>query len=335
MKMLILSKHSDYPGGVESVNRLLMRALSTENQSVTLISADSLPKSPFLNLAERLIGHERLFAKRIQTRLSAYDFVLANGEYGFGISHPSCVNLFHGSYFGYAKAMQAFLGPRSRWRLAQRAKLQKAAAKDKTVICVSEYIKTILEEQGVAVDAVIENCIDTDHFKPLREVKKKDRYLFVGSYDYFGKGFDVLQAIAEKGFGIDCFTKGPEVKGLNFCEQVTYQEMPRVYNHYKIMLFPSRFEGLQMAALEAMACGVPVVMSAVGLGYTLKRTFPELVIDGFDPEEYLERAKKIEERYDYYAQTVRDYVQRRHHFDRFQQAWIERISMIKGAACNL
>jgi glycosyltransferase involved in cell wall biosynthesis len=60
---------------------------------------------------------------------------------------------------------------------------------------------------------------------------------------------------------------------VEFHGKVTQSEMPSFYANADVYFQPSRWEGLCMTVVEAMACGRPVVGSAVG-GIT------ESVVDG-------------------------------------------------------
>jgi glycosyltransferase involved in cell wall biosynthesis len=51
-----------------------------------------------------------------------------------------------------------------------------------------------------------------------------------------------------------------EVKVLGY---LPYDDLPRVYNLARVMVFPSRFEGFGIPLVEAMACGCPVACSNV------------------------------------------------------------------------
>jgi glycosyltransferase involved in cell wall biosynthesis len=51
----------------------------------------------------------------------------------------------------------------------------------------------------------------------------------------------------------------PNVVGLGF---VSHEDLPGYYRGAEVFVFPSRFEGFGMPVVEAMACGVPCVVSA-------------------------------------------------------------------------
>lgn len=68
-----------------------------------------------------------------------------------------------------------------------------------------------------------------------------------------------------------------------------YDDLPRLYNLARVMVFPSLFEGFGFPLVEAMACGCPVACSNV-------TSIPEVVGDAavtFDPGSVEDMAEKI------------------------------------------
>jgi glycosyltransferase involved in cell wall biosynthesis len=69
-------------------------------------------------------------------------------------------------------------------------------------------------------------------------------------------------------------------------------DMGNVYERTGLLVMPSSFEGLPLAALEALAAGIPVLATAVG-------ALPEVVVEGktgwlFQPGEIEKAARAIE-----------------------------------------
>ncbi len=163
------------------------------------------------------------------------------------------------------------------------------------VICASRGEAEMLAElYGVAPGraAIVPCGVDTVRFRPMSR-RRARRYLdlpqdeplalFVGRIEAL-KGIDILlRAVAqvESRFRLlviggdrkDTPRKG-ELEALakelgvasrvSFLDAVPHEELPLYYNAADICVVPSYYESFGLVAVEAMACGVPVVASRVG-----------------------------------------------------------------------
>ncbi|NOR71736.1 MAG: glycosyltransferase [Methylomarinum sp.] len=129
---------------------------------------------------------------------------------------------------------------------------------------------------------VIYNGIDQKKFFPKKKRNNKEvNVLFCGNLTK-RKGAHWLESIADRlssNISIQ-YTEGLRGMGatlshlkLKSIGRVKYQNMSEVYNQADILLFPTVREGLSLAALEAMACGLPVVASNCS-------SMPELIDEG-------------------------------------------------------
>lgn len=117
---------------------------------------------------------------------------------------------------------------------------------------------------------VIHNGIDTSRFRPpeQRQPHMPFRLLYVGSW-MARKGVDLLAPIMRElgdGFVLH-YTGGPAAErdkpGMpaNMLDigRLTGDQVVAAMQQADVFLFPSRSEGLPLAPMEAMACGLPVI----------------------------------------------------------------------------
>ncbi len=161
----------------------------------------------------------------------------------------------------------------------------------------SPIVRQMYLGSGIAPEKVrvIPNGVDTAKFRPgvkamKLATKKKFKFLFVGG-TIFRKGPDVLlEAFSQvfsanddvclviKDFGGDSFYQGqtaenavktlqkvpnaPEILYLK--EEFSSEQMPSLYAACDCLVLPYRGEGFGMPVLEAMSCGLPVIVTAGG-----------------------------------------------------------------------
>ena len=129
---------------------------------------------------------------------------------------------------------------------------------------------------------VIPNWVNTDIFTPAKQKHKNQTFklLFIGNHS-LRKGSDLLKPILSKlGKGYELHTtgglRGSNSKNSQHNEFIHHpnisntKKLVSLYQSCDVLLFPSRLEGFGLAALEAQACGLPVIA-------TNTSAFPEVV----------------------------------------------------------
>lgn len=138
---------------------------------------------------------------------------------------------------------------------------------------IAEYLKI----QGIKTDKikVISNGIDTNLFKEdvgIRKLQSEKNERCIGYCGRIGyeKKIDDLINLAKKFSGeILIVGDGPAKKhyekhtnkynNIKFLGKIRHDELPKFYSKIDFLIFPSVVETQGLVALEAMACGTPVI----------------------------------------------------------------------------
>ncbi len=158
----------------------------------------------------------------------------------------------------------------------------------------SEHVRRMYLTGGLDPERVvtIPNGVDLERFHPARDGSERPagvRFLFVGGL-IWRKGVDVLLAawreafadrddvtLVVKDFGSDSVYRGADrsafrehaasgrLPRLELLEdELTADELAALYRSCDVLVHPYRGEGFAMPVLEAMACGLPVIVTAGG-----------------------------------------------------------------------
>ncbi len=160
---------------------------------------------------------------------------------------------------------RALLGP-SLWQ--ERRVLARAAA----VLAWTDWARAAAERACPGVHAVTLNPgIDLETFCPApRAPRQRPRVLFVGGRFAQKGGFDLLQALTPLlGDAVELDVVSPEALELRpglRVHRLTHGEARLVdlYQQADVFCLPTHADSMGWVILEAMACGIPVVASAVG-----------------------------------------------------------------------
>ena len=141
---------------------------------------------------------------------------------------------------------------------------------------------------------IIENGVDTEAFKPSQEIKAENPIVFLSTsrltprkgIDKLIEAFAVALQYSSVKLELHLIGEGEQrpalearVKELGITEQVKFlgriehNSLGKFYTEAHVFVLPSKNEGMSNAALEALASGLPLVVSATG-------GMEELVTDG-------------------------------------------------------
>ncbi|WP_175483230.1 glycosyltransferase family 4 protein [Salinihabitans flavidus] len=125
-----------------------------------------------------------------------------------------------------------------------------------------------------APDATIRDGVDTAHFTPRTDERLSCRPLTIGwagnsAWGRASQGYDVkgytrlfepmIARLRAKGHDVEIRVADPRVG------RIPFSDMPDFYRGLDIFVCTSAIEGTPNTVLEAMACGVPVISTDVGI----------------------------------------------------------------------
>jgi glycosyltransferase involved in cell wall biosynthesis len=198
---------------------------------------------------------------------------------------PMVVTIHHSVH---DTALQPYKNPLQRLYHQHWIRRLEATAIDRAdrVTAVSRYTATqAIEVFGCNDISTIYNWVDPQVFHPPKRQQPGDpfRLLFVGNLSR-RKGADLLPAImrhlgdrfvlhytgSQHDFGRDVRLPSNMV-ALGHLEGT--EALVEAYQHHDALLFPTRLEGFGLSAIEAQACGLPVISTHCS-------SIPEVVEDG-------------------------------------------------------
>ncbi|MDQ3676528.1 MAG: glycosyltransferase family 4 protein, partial [Actinomycetota bacterium] len=112
--------------------------------------------------------------------------------------------------------------------------------------------------------------LDLETFRPApREPRERPRVLFIGGRFVQKGGQDLLDAVALVGrerldLDVVTFEDIPQRPGMRVHRNVPRERLLELLQQADIACLPSRADAFSWAALEAMACGVPVIAARTG-----------------------------------------------------------------------
>lgn len=175
--------------------------------------------------------------------------------------------------------------------LHRRVDLIMAASTDRLIACTGVVAEKLINQDGIRADKVVTlaNGVDLERFEDIDAIDVASEFRFIHPWPVFAvlgrlepvKGQDyLLDCVAlcrDQGVEINALLigDGPDrnaleqkVSELNLSDRVRFagfrRDVPQLLAGINALVIPSRWEGLPMALLEAMALGQPVIAHAVG-----------------------------------------------------------------------
>lgn len=297
-------------GGVERFVHFLTHGL-TNNYHIDLYNSSSLPtttKPP--SFSQQRYSYQ--IGKRFLQHHKTYDCILTNGMLGWNVHTTPAIHIYHGTAAGVVNGMTGLQTPRKYLEAKYLCGIQeKLCGTGKTIVAVSTRTKHEIETSyHLPVHNVILNAVDHHVFKPLPNKQRLRDELdlphdaFLGIFmDSTGlrKGKDIIETISTKlpeHAHIVAISRNsfPHHQNIIHRSNIPYKLLPKYYNACDYLLFPSRYEGCSYAIIEAMACGLPSIISDVGHSLEIKSNplLGRLVCTANTPDQYLERIHTIQ-----------------------------------------
>lgn len=284
----------EFKGGIETYSLQMMDLLKEHNITCDPYSIDGNKKGQSFHSS--YLGDLYAVGRRVFDRRGDYDLVVINGFYGVGYFPPASntYNIFHSTHMGFAEAVRDAVPH------AQCVELkylwgdfcESVSGYGRTKIAVSQSVSDELRQHyGFDDIQVLHNGVDTNIFRKIDKAAARRRWnipeeastgLYVGRWDIL-KGSDLLERtikarsdihwIIVLGTGSDR-TAVPVAANVSVFDQIEHQRMHEIYSSADFALFPSRYEGFGYVIIEAMACGLPVITTDVGIAKTIYRNRP-------------------------------------------------------------
>jgi len=322
MKVCMISGLAKFFGGLESVVNELSNVLITRDVVVNIFgrSGQDFVESghnckvigirPYSFFPPRL-GMPWKFEYNLKTWrktkiFGPYDIIHGHGDNCFFSSlfrdNTPFLMTFHGTM---AKSLQRSIDPREKTLLYVE---KTAACRCDVAVACSNAVKNELVnyyEISPKKIKVIHNGINVEKFVPIDKqvarrkllLPERNTYaLWVGSNPY-RKGLSTAVKAVEKSSCSKLLVVGTTGKNLGktiFLGKLSEQDLIAAYSAADVLIFPTIYEGFPMVALEALACGLPTIVSEESnLGEIITEGVHGFVVKGGSATSYQEKIDYI------------------------------------------
>ncbi len=235
-------------GGVEKFAYYLHRVLTEEGHSCEIVSWSDYPGANHSGAVPQ--GDKALLLGAWAEETKRFDVAVSDGYWGAGVTRHPVVPVVHGTWAQFHINMRT-----SPWTNQEVAAQHDAfnAPNAFPVACSPASARELLLHHGKEAAATIMHGVDLEEFSPFKDGRTPPIVLHTATN--IKKGRQIIPAIAKQ--------LGPAF-GVEFLNAKAGEEA-KAFQRGEIFLHPSAHEGNAYALLEALAVGLPIVTTPVGL----------------------------------------------------------------------
>lgn len=260
--------------------------------------------------AASMLSNSNVIIAPFGTALEAFESVRADGVMKV-LDYPIAHHRYsHRLMSSEAERIPEFAGT-LQWRNFPKAlerKLDKECELADLILTGSAFARDSFIEEGVSPSKVlaIPYGVDSGKFQPRgpQTIDEVFRVLFVGSigqrkgisylldgYSRFAKSNTELMLVGN--YVGDGRAFRPYHRVYTHVPHAPHSMMPEIFSAGSVFVFPSLLEGLGIVVLEAMAAGLPVIVTANGPGHVVRDGVDGYVVPAGDSEAIQNRLEQL------------------------------------------